>query len=110
MGGDITAVEGSCVPSTTLLNLGNVELQEAVQPLNEFLSIAGMVISLGASRWRGGGGQGRSRPRPQHIGARWARGGRPSRLTVIHPWLFTESRSDKAAGEQTKQGKEGRDG
>lgn len=43
-------MEGPCVPSTTLLNLGNVELEEAVQPCNEFLSVAGTVISQDASR------------------------------------------------------------
>lgn len=46
-------MEGSCVPSTTLLNLGNVELEEAVQPCDEFLSVARTVVSLGRSEMAG---------------------------------------------------------
>lgn len=32
------------LPSTALLNLGNVELEEVVQPLNKFLSARKKVI------------------------------------------------------------------
>lgn len=92
-------MEGSCVPSTTLLNFGNVELEEAVQPCDEFLSVAGNGRQSGRfvmAGWsRAGQGRARPRPRPLDKGARLARG-RLSRLTVIHPWLCCLLKADAA--------------
>lgn len=77
------------LPSSALLDLGDVELQKAVQPLDEFLSVKRAIVSVAL----GGGFRGSTERRKSPV----VQASRQARvcleagcLTVIHPFSLCD--------------------